>query len=62
MVDGVGVVICVWYGIHSGGSRVGKKASLMEGCQVLQCGEVYLGIVGSGSFPGIFQGADQRLP
>jgi hypothetical protein len=43
-------------------ARVGGKTSLVEVYQILQCGEEYLGSVGRGSFPGIFQGADQRLP
>jgi hypothetical protein len=36
--------------------------SLVEGYLILQCVEEYTGSVGRGSFPGIFQGADQRLP
>jgi hypothetical protein len=43
-------------------ARVGGKSSLVEGYQILRCDEEYPGSVGRGSFPGIFQGADQRLP
>jgi hypothetical protein len=48
---------------HTVNSRVGgKKTSLVEGYQILRCCEEYPGSLGRGSFPGIFQGADQRLP
>jgi hypothetical protein len=56
------VVNCVWYDSHSGSGKGRGKTSLVDGYQILQCGEEYPGSVGRGSFPGIFQGADQRLP
>jgi hypothetical protein len=42
--------------------RVGGKTSLVEGYQILRCCEEYPGSLERGSFPEIFQGADQRLP
>jgi hypothetical protein len=55
------VVNCLW-GSHSGSGKGRGKTSFVEGYQILQCREEYPGSVGRGSFPGIFQGADQRLP
>jgi hypothetical protein len=48
-------VNCVWYGSIVEAARVGGKTSLVEGYQILQCGEEYPGSVGRGSFPGYFR-------
>jgi hypothetical protein len=47
---------------HTTNAGVGEKTSLVEGYQKLRCDEEYPGSLGRGSFPRIFQGADQRLP
>jgi hypothetical protein len=43
----------VWYSSIVEAARVGGKTSLVEGYQILRCGEEYPGSVERGSFPRI---------